>query len=380
MGAVTEYLNSYTHHLDQMAEMAQQLEGTKTMASLARHSYASADLAYKTSYIQMLTSHLNLLYLALQKESENYQERYQAAHPGIFHDVMTRCQELKDTILGNSMQTIKKILRSKSTPSHGIRMHQPYPESAFTFCEAMLQTRRLMTQIMLTCRNLIQEENDIKLDADRCQQIYNDCYKNAVQKNQPFIHIILKTHAVLDPSEPKAYELACLMKKAKNWQEVICQGFHAYDDSSFQLFVVHDYAERIRCQQRQSQEQSLWADNEEMTRKVIHVMENFDRLGDEVLGRRQKANGNKHAIKAKSVLMLYRWCTDRGCQASESRFVSCFRQHYKGAHNPPTLSSVNGKKNRSAFTLEEFASFAKKVDRIAKEAPPSQAAEIPIRW
>lgn len=382
MGAVAEYLNSFSRHLDQMDELASQLEGTITIGSLARHSYAPADIAYKTDYILLITSHLRILHHALQKEAENYQRLYHAPHPHIFQDAMRRCQQLKDSLFGGKLHTLKKILRSNNSPAQGIMMHQPYPDCVFDFCRGMVQANRQITQAMLICRNCIQEENNIKLDAHRCQQIYDDCYMKTVQKSMPFIKIILRTQIQLDPSEPKAYELACRIENAINREEAICQCLHAYDESTFQLFVAHHYANKLSSQQTQvkSPDRTLWADNDLMTRRAIHVMESFDRMGKEVLGKRLNADGNLHTIKAKAVLMLYQWCVDNGSPCSESRFVSFFQEHYRGAHKPPVLSSVNGKKNRSSYTPEEYACFVKKVDNIAQEVKPITAATIPIGW
>lgn len=382
MGAVAEYLNSFSRHLDQMDELASQLEGTITIGSLARHSYAPADIAYKTDYILLIASHLRLLHHALQKEAENYQEQYHATHPHIFQDAMRRCQQLKDSLFGGKLHTVKKILRSKNSPARGITMHQPYPDCVFGFCEGMVQANRQLTLVMLICRNCIQEENNIRLDTHRCLQIFDACYEKMVQKSMPFIKIILKTQIQLDPTEPKAYDLAARMRNATSQEEAICLCLHAYDESTFQLFVAHHYADKLRSQQMQSKnhERTLWADNEEMTRKAIHVMENFDCIGEEILGKRLKAGGKQHTIKSKAVLMLYQWCVDNGSLCCESRFVSFFREHYRGAHKPPILSSVNGKKNRSSFTREEYASFVKKVDNIAQGVKSVTAAAIPIGW
>lgn len=380
MGAVTDHLDSNTHHLDQMAKMVQQLEGAKTVDSLARHSYDPSDISFKTQFATLITSYLVLMTQALEKEAENCQKQYHADHPGIFQDVMTQCQEMKDKTFDGGILTIKKILRSKNTPSKGIHMHRPYPECVFVFCDEMLKMKRQMVCVIQLCRNQIYEENNIKQDTARCLEIYHHCYKKMVEKNMPFIKIILKAQTLLDKDEPQAYDLACRMKEATNREEAICQCFHAYDERTLQLFVAYDYADKIRSQKRQSEEYAIWRGNEEMALKSIHVLENFDSIGNEVIGKRLKAGEQQHNIKAMSVLMFYKWCSNRGCQCSESQFVNFFGKHYKGIHKPPSLSSVNGKKNRSSFSDEEYQEFAKKVDKIADGAPSLTATSIPIGW
>lgn len=380
MGTATEYLDSDTNHLNQTIEKVHQLESAKIVNSLAKYNYDPSDIEFKNNFVMMITNSLTLLHQALEEEAKTYQKLYHADHPGIFQEVMNRCQEMKDEVFGSTIHTIKKILRSKNSPAKGIQMHPPYHECVFRFCEAMLELKQQMVRIMLTCRNQMGLENDIRKDANKCLKIYNYSYNKKVQINMPFIKLILKAQAQLDKDEPQAYTLACMMKEATNKEEVICQFFHAYKERDFQLFVTYDYADKIRSQKTQNDVYAIWGDNEEMAHKSIHVLKNFDSIGNEVIGKRLKAGEQQHNVKAMAVLMFYKWCTDRGCQCSESQFVHFFEKYYKGAHKPPSHSSVNGKKNRSSFNNEEYMEFAKKVDKIANDKTSFAATSREMGW
>ena len=151
-------------------------------------------------------------------------------------------------------------------------------------------------------------------------------------------------------------EIGEKMKTAKSLKKCICDGFHKFNNDSFQIHVVTELMNRE--QDMNEEENLLWPQDKDKVEKIRLIISHFDELEPE--GQHGKLSG-----AAVAAFML--WCGIGRADYKCKMFVEdYFNKEYKGKYKTVNVNTINTAKGnitkeKSKFNIIEFN---KRIDNL----------------
>lgn len=386
----TTVLDASDKSFESIIQNAMAFEDSKILAAILSRDYEENDVYLFCTDLKISTARLEKEYLALKEFSKVFNKFYATNYNQCFNTALTLSRKLRSTI-----SSTKKIFRKMCpvvrkntayTKEQNIKLSvfdhsfltglpysedmfglENYPECVKDLCLSARNFFLKLTGIMLLCREIIQKERYIRTHPDLCNKIYQENYQEVAKKSHDTINAFksLGTTLPIDAMSKRIHG-------PKSLQQAICDCFHVFNPSQFQLFVIFDTIEKGKKAGLTCEESILWPNNHDLAKRVRLVIEHFDEL--DIEGRYNKKL-NKHHIKAKVIVMLMEWAGIIG-SGKEAKFIKYFQNTYHGKYLVPAGNSgSNGSKNK--FTEEEYAQFVEKIKPIIN-SKKEKAVAIPI--
>lgn len=388
----TTVLDATDQSFESIIQNAQAFEDSKILAAIQSRDYDENDVNLMCADIKISIAKLDKEYLALKEFAKVFNKLYATNYNQCYNTALTLSRKLRSTLSGTK-KLFKKmcpIVRKNTayTKEHNIKLSvfdhsfltgipysenifgfENYPECVKDFCLLARSFTFKLTSIMLLCREIIQKERYIRTHPDLCNKIYQENYQEVAKKS----HDTIKTLKTLGTTLPMD-AMSERMHGPKSLQQTICDCFHVFNPSQFQLFVIFNTIEEGKKDGLNTEEAILWPNNHNLAIQVRLVIEHFDEL--DVAGREEKKLGKRH-IKAKAVVMLMEWAGIIG-SGKEAKFIKYFQNTYHGKHLAPAGNSgSNSSKNKKKYSDEEYTQFVEKIKPIINNKKEN-AVTIPI--
>ena len=229
--------------------------------------------------------------------------------------------------------------------------YKHYDEVVYELYKELEDCFKELIKCLALCHAVIWEEEQIRNSPDLCLKIYRDCV-NQIEKNAVFMIRLFrqsKNTTVID-------EIGEKMKTAKSLKKCICDGFHNFNNDSFQIHVVTELMNRE--QDMNEEENLLWPQDKDKVEKIRLIISHFDELEPE--GQHGKLSG-----AAVAAFML--WCGIGRADYKCKMFVEdYFNKEYKGKYKTVNVNTINTAKGnitkeKSKFNIIEFN---KRIDNL----------------
>ena len=176
------------------------------------------------------------------------------------------------------------------------------------------------------CHAVIWEEEQIRKSPERCLKIYHDCFNQIVDNTKYMIRLFRK-----NSSTTELDEIGEKMKSAKSLQKFICDGYHNYNTTSFNIHVVTKVLNDE--QDATPVETLLWQQDFQMIKKARCVIAHFDELEPE---------GQKGKLYGPTVTAFMLWTGVGLSDSKRKMFVEeYFNKEYKGKYKTVKVGAVN---------------------------------------
>lgn len=361
--------------LNLIIEKAMEFDQERVIDGLQVRHYSVDDVLMLTSLVEEYHGKLRKEIVALVKFSQNFNSQYATDNNKCFDTASRLFNRLRSSIAGTK-KLYKKfcpLLRRKGPCCNGqeqrpsvfthsmLNVHQTllfgfegYDACAEELYHTMEEFFGDLVVGLKLCRDVMQQEREIRGDYPRLLGIYESCCERVVNESRGLIQ-------TLEQYRDLTMDDVTLRKSAaRSMQQFVCDGFHTYDKSQFQMHAVMDAISKGRRNGLTEVESVLWNNNREFVTKVRLVISRLDDL--EPRGMKDRTTG-RYKLSAKVVAMLMKWCGITG-SGKEQQFVEeYFNKNYKGKYQTIGSSGVNSAKNK--FTNMEYTNFCFALSEIS---------------
>lgn len=338
---------------------------------------------YAVEEVQMLVAHVREYHAKLQKEivalvkfSQDFNKQYATDNNKCFDTAGRLFNRIRSSIAGTKKLYKKFCPRIRrqgpmrdgveqrpSVFTHSVLSMQEHTSSLFgtegyhecvdELCKEMEGFFRDLVIGLKLCRDVMQQEKEIRGDYPRVLSIYERCCSEVVNESRGLMQTLEQCR------DMQADEMTQKKTAAKSLQKFVSDSFHTVDKSQFQMHAVIDAISKGKRNGLTELESVLWNNNLEFVQQVRLAIQRFDEL--EPRGQMDRMAG-VCKLSAKYVAMLMKWCGITGT-GKEKQFVEeYFNRTYQGMYKRLGYSSVNTAKNK--FTDEEYETFCKEVTEI----------------
>lgn len=338
---------------------------------------------YSVEEIQMLVAHVREYHAKLQKEivalvgfSQDFNKQYATDNNSCFDTAGRLFNRIRSSIAGTKKLYKKfcpKIRRQgpvregvEQRPSvftHSMLSVREYSHSLFgmesyhacveELCKEMEGFFKDLVVGLKLCRDVMQQEREIRGDYPRVMSIYERCCNEVVNESRGLMQALEQCR------DMQTDEMTQKKTAAQSLQKFVSDSFHTVDKSQFQKHAVIDAISKGKRNGLTEEEALLWNNNLEFVKQVRLAIQRFDELNPR--GQKDRTAG-KYKLSAKYVAMLMRWCSITG-SGKEKQFVEeYFNRTYRGVYKTIGSSSVNAAKNK--FTEREYESFCEEVTDV----------------
>lgn len=360
--------------LNMIIEKAEEFDQERVLNGLDMRHYSVDDVVMLTDHVREYHAKLRKEIVALVRFSQNFNKEYATDNNKCFDTASRLFNRLRSSIAGTK-QLYRKfcpILRrrgflkdgSEGRPSvftHsmlnvGQRLlfgTEGYDGSVNELCEAMEQFFADLVVGLKLCRDVMQQEREIRGDYTRVLGIYEQCCQRVVNESRGLMQTLEQCRDLT------ADEMTSKKSCAPSLQQFVSDRFHTLDKSQFQMHAVMDVICKGRRKGLTELESMLWNNNLEFVQQVRTAIARFDEL--QPAGQMNRAT---HVCKlsARYVAMLMQWCGITGT-GKEKQFVEEYFNHtYQGRYQTLSSSSVNAAKNK--YTTEEYTDFCLQLTEI----------------
>lgn len=377
----TTVLDASEESFKGIEKSAREFEDSKILAAIHSRHYDQEEIVMMCAEVKIKNAQIDKEYIALDAFSKSFNKLYATDYNKCYETALSLSRKVRSSLSG-AKKIFKKmcpVVRKTTAETkanntklsvfdHSYLTGLPYSVDLFglesydeftkEFCLAARHFFLKLMGIMLLCRQIIEEERYIKTHPELCHKIYLENFKDVSHKSHDTVKAIKATKATL-PLDSMTER----MHGPKSLQQAICECFHAFNPSQFQLFVIHEMLEKGKKDGLSDAESLLWPDNHDMAKQVRFVIQHFDEL--DVAGRLE-AKINKRHIKAKHICMLMEWAGIKNT-GKEAKFVKYFHDTYQGKHLAPPAKSSGVNSNKNKYTVNEYTRFANSISDITKK-------------
>lgn len=329
---------------------------------------------YTRDQVQMLSSQVAEFHAKLQREigallkfAQDFNQQYATDNNKCFDTASRLFNRIRGSIAGTKKVYKKFCLKlcRKGPVKEGTEQRQSvfthsllnvgqhvlfgletYDECVGELCHKMEEFFRDLVVALKLCRDVMQQEREIRGDLPRVLSIYEACCSQVVSESRVLMRILERC------SQVEADEMTSEKSCATSVQQFVSERFHTLDKAQFQAHAVLDAIRKGRRKGLTGLESMLWNNDQQCVMRVRQAIAHFDEL--EPRGLLDRASG-QYKLSARYVAMLMQWCGITGT-GHEKQFVEeYFNSTYKGRYKVIGSSSVNTAKNR--YSAKEYSDF-----------------------
>ena len=201
-----------------------------------------------------------------------------------------------------------------------------YEDVVYELFDELEECFKKLIMCLALCHAVIWEEEQIRKSPERCLKIYHDCFNQIVDNTKYMIRLFRK-----NSSTTELDEIGEKMKSAKSLQKFICDGYHNYNTTSFNIHVVTKVLNDE--QDATPVETLLWQQDFQMIKKARCVIAHFDELEPE---------GQKGKLYGPTVTAFMLWTGVGLSDSKRKMFVEeYFNKEYKGKYKTVKVGAVN---------------------------------------
>ena len=316
----------------QIIQAAESFNAGGFLESLRKRNLSACEIEQMDDEVREHQLKMNREVKALVKFSEHFLDSYSTEN--------NRCYETAEQLFNRIRSTIsaaRKVLR-KTCPR---RMHrqpegkeQPlfYMRSMLTVgthtgdlfgiesFEMSVQTLyHDMTTFFVTvintlalCHRMIVSEREIRQDADRCMDIYNDTCAKLMDEVVQMSRWLESVRQLPDNAMLKR------KRQARSEKAFACENYHQYTPAELKQMLVIEMVKRGQNDGLTDEESLLWPDDHQQALRVRKVIPLFDQLDVE---------GMKGKMDSGAIVGFLKWC--KVDSKLERRLYQYFCQAYK---------------------------------------------------
>ena len=359
----------------QIIQAAERFNAGGFLESLRKRNLSTYEIDQLTDEVKEYQLKMNREVKALVKFSENFLDNYATEN--------NHCYETAEQLFNHIRSTIsaaRKVLR-KTCPRR-MRRQPEGKEQPLFYLRSMLtvgshtgdlfgiesfecsvqQLFHVMTTFFATvlstlalCHRMIVSEREIRQDADRCLDIYNDtCAKLMDEVNQ-------MSRWLGDVKDLSENTLLKRKHQARSEKAFARENYHQYTPAELKQMLMIEVLRRGQNDGLTEEEALLWPNDHEQALKVRRVIPLIDQLG---------AEGLKGKMDSGLIIEFLKWC--KVDSKLEKRLYQYFCRAYKeqgGRLQVLGWSSISqvrkDRRDREISDEEQAASFERLLSRIA---------------
>lgn len=197
--------------------------------------------------------------------------------------------------------------------------------------------------VSVLCRETLNTERSIKMDKDKCMEVYNkslEKIKKNIDWNNGTITIELKSTS--------ADEIAKIREHAKSLKEFAYQEYHKHTDKEFKQYVIKMTFIRGKDNGLEGLERTLWEKNPQKGKQVRFIIGHLEEIVDKLQVFTTKGT---HKMPGGFIAWLMEWSEKDG---KDTDFFRYLRDTYKGTKYPlpQNNSAFSNQKSRNARNPE----------------------------
>ena len=363
--------------LHMLIDHAEQFDRDRVLNGLQVRRYTIAQVHALTADVKEHNARLEKEIIALVQFSQDFNLQYATDNNACFDTAAKLFNKLRSSISGTKKMYRKFCPRTRrrgpvrdgieqkpsvfSHSSLGVNhyMHtlfgtEGYDHSVQLLCQEMEHFFRTLVIGLKLCRDIMQQERDIRNDYKTVLVIYQNCCRQVIQE----------THGLMRYLEPTIATVTDDLTKKQDSGMTLQQIYHTVDKSQFQIHALANAINQGRRNGLTQTESLLWNNNRQLVTQVRLAIEHFDRLSPR--GQHDNTTG-KYKLSARYVAMFMKWCGITG-SGKEKQFVQeYFNKTYHGTYQCISSSSVNSAKNH--FTDTQYDTFSRQLTHIITTAP-----------
>ena len=360
--------------LNMIIGKAEEFDQERVLNGLDMRHYTQEEVRMLTSLVTEYHAKLQREIVALVKFAQDFNKQYATDNNKCFDTASRLFNRIRGSIAGTKKvyrrfclkRCRKGPVREGSEQRQSVFTHsllnvgqhvlfglETYDECVGELCRRMEEFFRDLVVALKLCRDVMQQEREIRGDLPRVLSIYETCCSQVVSESRGLMQALEKCGQV------EADEMTSKKSCAQSVQQFVSDRFHTLDKSQFQMHAMMDVICKGRRQGLTELESMLWNNNLEFVQQVRTAIARFDEL--QPAGQMNRVT---HVCKlsARYVAMLMQWCGITGT-GKEKQFVEEYFNHaYQGQYQKLSSSSVNAAKNK--YSTEEYTDFCLQLTAI----------------
>ena len=335
--------------LQMILNAANKFEKGKYMYAITERHFSKNDILDIILFVREYKNKLDKEHYALARFALNFNKQYATDNNKCFTTAEKIFNRIRSTISGSkkiykkfckrNMKPIPPIVKEdnyasifkRSTLLSAYRdgdlfdfMH--YEDVVYELFDELEECFKKLIMCLALCHAVIWEEEQIRKSPERCLKIYHDCFNQIVDNTKYMIRLFRK-----NSSTTELDEIGEKMKSAKSLQKFICDGYHNYNTTSFNIHVVTKVLNDE--QDATPVETLLWQQDFQMIKKARCVIAHFDELEPE---------GQKGKLYGPTVTAFMLWTGVGMSDSKRKMFVEeYFNKEYKGKYKTVKVGAVN---------------------------------------
>lgn len=360
--------------LIKIIEAAQKFEEDRFLEGIRQRCYTAEDIQVAIDRIREYQAKLNTEARALVYFSQTFLQQYATNNNSCFETAHLLFNRIRSTLKASRAVFRKTCpIRRRLQPTmnekpsiylrsvlangdcnrdlFGILSYEDSVQTLYSEMQAFFTT--IITTLGL-CRYMMKMEEAIREDGERCEQIYKDCEKKALNGIRE-VTKLLTSVKVLPESE-----LSLRKANARSIKDFYRENYHKWDSEDFKMSVAIDVLRKGRSEGLTDDETKLWPDNPQQALRVRNVIGRIDTMRD--------IEGSNGKLKSAFLVELIKWARLES-QDKEKAFYDYFCKQYKqqgGRYGTPGWNAVSTeRKSRRDMGIsdeEQIRSFEGRFD------------------
>lgn len=353
--------------LQMILDAAEKFEESKYLHAITERNFTKNEVFEILLFVKEYKIKLEKEHYALAKFAITFNKRYATDNNKCFSTAERIFNRIRSTISGSkkiykkfckrNMKPIPPIVKEENYASIFKRStllsecrngdlfgYKHYDEVVYELYKELEGCFKELITCLALCHAVIWEEEQIRNSPERCLAIYHNCVDQVVDNAKYMIRLFRKTKSTTEIDE-----IGKKMKSAKSLKKCICDGFHNYNNESFQIHVATEYMNRE--QNMTAEENILWPQENDKVEKIRCIIAHFDELNPE---------GHSGKLSGAAVAAFMLWCGIGRADCKCKMFVEdYFNKEYKGKFKTVNVNTINTAKGKitqenSNFEIEKF--------------------------
>ena len=354
--------NSQT--FDMVCELFEQYDKNKILYALYNKELNEDDIKMMLDDVKAARNKIHKEYLSISRFSTKFPWEFATANNKCFDTVKSLLNKIRSTSKASRIlyNKFRPKLHKKAYDKDGKQIQKktnyllkgtPYEKDCFTnehppiVEELCCEIESLYVDILainVICRETLNNERSIKMDKEKCMEVYNksvDRIKKSLDWNNGSITIELKSTSV--------EEIAKIREHAQNLKDFAFQEYHKINDKEFKQYIIKITIIKGVDNGLLGLENILWAKNSEKGKQVRFLISHLEEIVDklEVF----KTDG-PHKIPGGFITWLMEWSEKEG---TDTQFFKYLRDTYKGSKYllPKYNSAFSNQKSKNTKSSSE---------------------------
>lgn len=349
--------NSQT--FDMVCELFEQYDKNKILYALYNNEFNETDIDMILSDVKSARDKIHKEYISLSRFSTDFPWQFATANNQCFNTVKSLLNKIRSTSKASRTlyNKFRPKLYKKAYDPNGQPIHKKtnyllkgtpyekdcfpdeYPPNVEELCREIESLYIDIIAINVICRETLNTERSIKMDKDKCMDVYNksvEKIKRTLDWNNGSVTIELKSTSI--------EEITKIREHAKSLKEFAFEEYHNINDKDFKQYIIKITFIRGIDNGLNGLENVLWANNPQKGKQVRFIINHLEEIVDE-LGV-FKTEGN-HKIPGGFITWFMEWSEKDG---TDTQFFKYLRDTYQGTTYslPKTNSAFSNQKSKNA--------------------------------